>query len=87
MVREEHGQRLFVNGVLREIFGFKRHKVKGNWKTVCNGELHDLCSSPNYLGYHIKKTERSGGHVTLMEEKRKAHMVLMWKPGGNKPLG
>ena len=47
-----------MNGVLREIFGFRRHKVIGNWKTVCNEERHDFYSSPNYLGDQIKQTER-----------------------------
>jgi len=58
IVKEEHGLRLFVNGVLREIFGFRRHKVIGNWKAVCNEELHDFYSSPNYLGDQIKQIER-----------------------------
>jgi hypothetical protein len=58
IAKEEHGLRLFVNGVLRETFGFNRHKVMGNWKTLCNEELHDLYSSSKYLGDQIKYTER-----------------------------
>lgn len=34
--------RLFENRVLREIMGAKREKLRGEWRTVYNEELHNL---------------------------------------------
>jgi hypothetical protein len=45
-LREEHGLRVFENRVLRRIFGPKRDEVTGEWRKLCNEELHDLYSSP-----------------------------------------
>jgi hypothetical protein len=41
-LREEHRLRVFVNRVLRRIFGPKRDEVTGEWRKFFNGELHIL---------------------------------------------
>jgi hypothetical protein len=38
---------VFENWVLRRIFGPKREKVTGEWRTLHNEEVRDLYSSPN----------------------------------------
>ena len=45
--REERRLRVFVNRVLRRLFGSKRDEVTGEWKNLHNDELNDLLSSPN----------------------------------------
>jgi hypothetical protein len=47
-LREEHGLRVFENRVLR-IFGPKRDKVTGEWRTLHNEELRDFYSSPSII--------------------------------------
>jgi hypothetical protein len=42
ILREEHKLRVFVNGVLRRIFGSKRDEVTGEWRKLHNKELRDL---------------------------------------------
>jgi hypothetical protein len=44
--REEHILKIFVNRMLRRIFGPKRDK-DGSWRKLHNDELHSLYSSPN----------------------------------------
>jgi hypothetical protein len=48
-LKEEHGLRVFVNRVLRRIFGPKRDGVTGEWRKLHNEELHILYSSPNII--------------------------------------
>jgi hypothetical protein len=48
-VREGHELRMFENRVLRRIFGLKRDRVKGVWRKLYNGELHNLYSSPSII--------------------------------------
>jgi hypothetical protein len=48
-LREEHRLRMFENRVLRRIFGPKRDKVTGEWRTLHNEEFHILYSSPNII--------------------------------------
>jgi hypothetical protein len=38
---------MFENRMLRRIFGLKRDKATGGWRTLYNEELHNLYSSPN----------------------------------------
>ena len=44
--REEYRLRVFENRLLRNIFGPKRHKVKGDRRRLHNEELHYLNSPP-----------------------------------------
>jgi hypothetical protein len=41
-LREEHRPRVFVNRVLRRIFGPKRDEVTGEWRKLHNEELRNL---------------------------------------------
>jgi len=41
-----HRLRVFKNGVLRKIFGYKRNEVTGDRKKLHNEAIYDLCS-PN----------------------------------------
>jgi hypothetical protein len=40
-LREVHKLRVLESTVLRKIFGFKRDKVSGEWRRLCN-EINDL---------------------------------------------
>jgi hypothetical protein len=48
-LREEHMLRVFENKVLRRIFGPKRDEMTGEWRKLCNEELHDLYSLPSII--------------------------------------
>ena len=48
-LREEHRLTVFENKVLRKIFGAKRDEITGEWRKLCNAELHALYSPPNII--------------------------------------
>jgi hypothetical protein len=48
-LREECRLRVFVNKVLRRIFGPKRDEVTGEWRGLHNKELYALYSSPSII--------------------------------------
>jgi hypothetical protein len=50
--------KVFENRVLRRIFGPKREKVAGGWRSVHNEELHDLYASPNVTRVIISRKMR-----------------------------
>jgi hypothetical protein len=67
------------------IFGPKKDEVI-EWRKLHNGELHNLCSSPNINRYFKSRRMRSPGHVAFMGEERKLYKVLVGKPEGKRPL-
>jgi hypothetical protein len=69
-LREEHRLRVFENRVLRGIFGPKRDEVMGEWRKLHNGELHNLCSSPDIIRQIKSRRMRWAGHVERMREGR-----------------
>jgi hypothetical protein len=66
-LREEHRLRVFENRMLRGISGPKRDEVKGKWRKLHNGELHNLYSSPDIIRQTKSRRVRWAGHVARME--------------------
>jgi hypothetical protein len=85
-LREQHRFRLFMNRVLRRIFGPKRDEVTGEWRKLKNRELHNLYSSPDIIRQMKSRRMRWAGHVARMGEGRNVYRVLMGKLEGKKPL-
>jgi hypothetical protein len=86
-LREEHRLGVFLNRVLRRIFGLKRDEVTGEWRKLHNEELHDLYSSRSIIRILQARRMRWVGHVARMGEKRNAYRLLVGKPEGRRPLG
>jgi hypothetical protein len=78
---------VFVNRVLRRIFGPKRDDVTREWRKILNEELTDLYSSPNIVRVIKSRRMRWAGHVACMGERRGAYRVLVGKPVGKGQLG
>jgi hypothetical protein len=76
----------FENRMLR-IFRPKTIKVAGDWRTLCNKELHNLYASPNIIRVIKSKRMKFAGYVALMGQIRRAYKILVGKPEHNKPLG
>jgi hypothetical protein len=85
-LREEHRLRVFVNRVLRKIFGPKR-EVDGSWRKLHNDEFHSLYSSPNIVRVIKSRRLKWVGHAGRMGERRGVYGVLVGKPEGKRPLG
>jgi hypothetical protein len=86
-LREEHRLRVFVNRVLRRIFGPKRDEMTREWRKLHNEELHNLYSSPDILRQVKSRRMRWAGHVARMGEERKVCKVLLGKPEGKETTG
>jgi hypothetical protein len=85
-LREEHRLGVFENTALRRIFGPKRDEVKGEWRKLHNGELHNFYSSPDIIRQIKSRRMRWAGHVAHMGEGRNVSRVLVGKPEGKRPL-
>jgi hypothetical protein len=57
------------SGVLKKAFRINREEVTGYWRQLHNGELHDLCCSPNtyYSADQIEK-DKVGGACSMYGE-------------------
>jgi hypothetical protein len=56
--KKECRWRVLENRVLKKMFESEREEVTGDWRTLCNEELHDLNSAPNVK---MIKLRRPGG--------------------------
>jgi hypothetical protein len=61
IIREEHRLRASENRVLWRIFGSKRKKVTGGWRTLHNQELHNLYPPPSIIKRTISRRMRCAG--------------------------
>jgi hypothetical protein len=68
-----------VAGFLR-VLGPKRHEVRGDWRKLHNGELHNLISSPNIIRMIKSRRMKWAGHVVRLGETRNTHRILVGKP-------
>jgi hypothetical protein len=69
-LREKHRLRVFINSVLRKIFGAKRDEVTRRWRRLHNEELYTLFSSSNIIPAFKSKSMRCGtygGEVRCMQ--------------------
>jgi hypothetical protein len=69
--------RVFVNKILRIIFGPKMDEVTGDWRKFHNEKLHNLNSSPNIIRQIKSRIMRWAGHVARMREDSKVYKALV----------
>jgi hypothetical protein len=69
-LREERRLRVFVNRVLRRVFGPRRDEVTGKWRKLHKEELNDLYSFPNIVRVVKSVKIRWAGHVARMGAER-----------------
>jgi hypothetical protein len=78
-LREEHRLRVFVNRVLRKIFGPKRDEVTGQWR-----RLHVFLTK--YYSGDVTRRMKWVGHVACVRDRRGVDRVLVETPDGRRPL-
>ena len=61
---------MFMNRVLRGIFGPKMDEATGKWRKLHNEELSDLYSLPNIVRVVKSRRMRWAGHVARTGERR-----------------
>jgi hypothetical protein len=85
-LRKEHRLRVVENRVLRRIFGPKRDKVKGEWRKLHSGELHNLYSSPDIIRQIKSRRMRWAGHMERVGEGEKCTRFWSESPKGRDHL-
>jgi hypothetical protein len=83
-LREEHRLRVSENRVLRRIFGPQKDDGIGIWRKMRNEEFLNFYSSPSIKRLIKSRRIRWTGYVVRLG--RSAHIVLMGKPEGKRPL-
>jgi hypothetical protein len=86
-VRDEQKLTVFVNRVLRRIFGSKKDEVARRVEKTHNEKLHNLYSLPRIIRIIKLRRMRWAGHVAQMGEKRNSCRLLVGKPEGKRPIG
>jgi hypothetical protein len=69
---------VFENRVLRRIFGPMGNEMIGDWRKLCNKELHNLYSSPSIIRMMTSRRMRLTGHVARMGRKG-IHIGYFWE--------
>jgi hypothetical protein len=87
ILREEHRLRVFVNRVLKRMFGPMRDEAIEVWRKLHNEELHNFYSSPGLIRMIKLRRMRFAVHVARMGAKRNACRILLGKPEGKRLLG
>ena len=85
-LREECRLRIFVNMILRKIFGPKRGE-NGKWRRLHNEEIHSLHRLPNKVWVIKSRRIRLAGQVARMREGRSAFKLLIGKLTRKRPTG
>jgi hypothetical protein len=65
-MKEERRLRVFVNRVLRRIFGPKREELTEEWRKLLNEEQNGLYSLPNIVRVIKSRRMRWAGHVARL---------------------
>jgi hypothetical protein len=78
--------RVFENRALRRMFGPKRDEVKGQWRKLHSGELHNLYSPPDIIRRIKSRRLRGRGMWQAWVRGRNVYRVLVGKPEGKRPL-
>jgi hypothetical protein len=65
---KDHKLGVSENRAPRRLFGPKREKMTGGWRKSHNGDLHNLCSSPNVIRINKSGRMRLRGHTARMED-------------------
>jgi hypothetical protein len=72
--------------VARNILGCNTNKVTGDWRKLQSEKLHHLYTSPSIILAIKSSIIRCTEYVACTHKRRGAHMVLMAKPEGKRPL-
>jgi hypothetical protein len=75
---EKHRLRVFVNRVLKKIFGPERDEIRGKKRRLYDEELYDLYPSLNTIRMIKLGKMRLGGHLALLG-RRDMHTGFWWE--------
>jgi hypothetical protein len=78
---------VFVNRVLRRIFGPERDEIIGGWRKLHNEKLHNLCSLPVIIRLMKSRRMRWVGNVVHAKEERSAYRLLVEELKCKRPVG
>jgi hypothetical protein len=85
-LKEERRLRVFVNGVLRRIFGPKSDEIIGGWRKLYNEELHNFHASPNIINNCQVKEYEMGRACSTHRRDKECIQDFVGKPQRKRPL-